>query len=408
MHNKREVWIKRLYDLTQKDPNKNDPNRGIHVGRVGNAEDTVAIARYWKDHDYIVLWRDNGPPEDPLGLLVRLNAKGIDYVETLSQKPSVSPVLPAPPPKGKFRVLFLGPRPINEPALRLKEEVHKIIYRLRTVDTVELVEKWGVQFTDIPGYLLSIKPEIVHISGHGTVGQEFIFENDKGEAEYISQEALSALFSTGPARRHTRCIVLNSCYLEDTARVISQHIDFVIGTKDPIQDSAAVAFAESFYETLAHGESINDAFEIARSQFIAKKHHAASVPVLHIRNGADLAFKFISSALQALTVNDHGSTLLRILDNPDKSFKCQLTIHGKPRSGNSPFIQLSTLTEVDISSNSFTIEFSAMGRLFQLALPINAIEQIWKISESHHGVKIQGRMEIILRSSQSYGVIYLP
>lgn len=408
MQNAREDWLKRLYDLSKKDLNMNDPERGIYVGLVGSAVDTIAIAQYWKDHDYLVLWRGNGHPEDPLDFYVRLKAKGIDHVEKRTQGLAMTQGLPASSNKGKLKVLFLGPRPINVPALRLKEEVHKIVYRLRGVDTVELIEKWGVQFTDITGYLLNIKPEIVHISGHGTMGQELIFENDRGEAEPVSQIALSSLFSTGPARRYVKCILLNSCYLEDTARALSQHIDFVIGTDDPISDSAAIAFAESFYETLAHGESIKDAFDVAKSQFIAKKQPTSSVPTLHIRNGVDSAFRFVEAVLQAADHKGHGNILVKALQNHDKSSRENLTIHGKPRSANSHWLQKAILTGVNISSNLFTVEIATLGKKFQVALPITAIEEIWENSESHYEMRIRGRIEAFLRSSQLYELIYLP
>lgn len=94
MQNKREDWIRRLYDLTQTALKPyTDPNHGFYVGLVGSAADTVAIARYWSDEGYVVVWRGNGHPEDPLDFLVRLTSKGINYVENLQQKPSVVPAL---------------------------------------------------------------------------------------------------------------------------------------------------------------------------------------------------------------------------------------------------------------------------------------------------------------------------
>ncbi len=92
MQNKREDWIRRLYDLNQSALKQYaDPNRGIYVGLVGNKPDTVAIARYWSDEGYVAIWRGNGHPDDPLDFLVRLTSKGINYVENLLRKPSVLP-----------------------------------------------------------------------------------------------------------------------------------------------------------------------------------------------------------------------------------------------------------------------------------------------------------------------------
>ena len=46
-------------------------------------------------------------------------------------------------------------------------------------------------------------------------------------------------------------------------------IDCAVGMSDEIKDSAAVAFAASFYEALGYGRSVQDAFDLALVQLTA-------------------------------------------------------------------------------------------------------------------------------------------
>ncbi|MFN6463201.1 MAG: hypothetical protein RMZ41_015505 [Nostoc sp. DedVER02] len=57
------------------------------------------------------------------------------------------------------------------------------------------------------------------------------------------------------------CVVLNACYSETQAKAISQHINFIIGMKQPIGDKAAIAFAVGFYKALAANRSIDKAYQ---------------------------------------------------------------------------------------------------------------------------------------------------
>lgn len=191
---------------------------------------------------------------------------------------------------GKLKVLFLGARPREAATLRLKEEIHKVTYRLGKAgfgDRVEYVDEWAVQFSDLPGLLLKHRPQIVHFSGHGTAREDLIFEDDLGQTHPVPREAMIAMFRVGALQRAVRCVVLNACYSSSVAAGIAESIDFVIGSGAAITDAAAIAFTEAFYQVLAHGETIEDAFEVAQAQFLAVSKPGAALPTLIVRQGAD-------------------------------------------------------------------------------------------------------------------------
>ena len=62
-----------------------------------------------------------------------------------------------------------------------------------------------------------------------------------------------------------KCVVLNACYSESQANVITQHIPFVVGMKQAIGDPAAIKFAVGFYDALFAGKNFEKAFQFGLS-----------------------------------------------------------------------------------------------------------------------------------------------
>jgi hypothetical protein len=99
-------------------------------------------------------------------------------------------------------------------------------------DHIELFQRLSVRPADVSQALLDVTPTIVHFSGHGTVGGALCFEDDLGQALPVRPNALAALFEQfAPA---IKCVVLNACYSEEQARVISNHVDYVIGMSEAV------------------------------------------------------------------------------------------------------------------------------------------------------------------------------
>lgn len=190
----------------------------------------------------------------------------------------------------KKKILFLAANPKNMPPLRLDEEIREIDEGLRLARNREqftLVHKSAVRPRDIRRAMLEHKPQIVHFSGHGqgtpakgeecrsttdrdikpfpenNVGEGLVFEDEIGQAKLVDQVALVGLFELFTDQ--VECVVLNGCYSEAQAKAVAQHIPYVIGMSQAIGDKAAIELAVGFYDALAAGCSIEEAFGFGRN-----------------------------------------------------------------------------------------------------------------------------------------------
>lgn len=162
----------------------------------------------------------------------------------------------------KHIILTLASSPINEARLRLDKEVREIKTVLRLAKqgyNFSLEQREAVRPDDLQDALLDVEPEIVHFGGHGTGVDGLALENEAGETQLVSTDALARLFKL--LKSHVQCVILNACYSEIQAKAINEHIEYVVGMKQAIGDRAAINFSKGFYRALGNGKSIEEAFE---------------------------------------------------------------------------------------------------------------------------------------------------
>ena len=185
-------------------------------------------------------------------------------------------------------ILFLAANPVGSSQSRLEQEARDIsdgLLRAQHRDRFKFEQRWAVRPRDIQLALLECNPQIVHFAGHrkqdkileekGTITQEFataketeqeeglVFEDDTGHIHLIPANALANLFKLFSDR--VSCVLLNGCYTEDQAKIIAQHIPYVIGMKQSITDKAALDFALGFYDALGSGRSMEFAYNLGCS-----------------------------------------------------------------------------------------------------------------------------------------------
>ena len=192
----------------------------------------------------------------------------------------------------KILILTANPSNTGSDPLRLDAEVRRIeeaLQRSRYRDRFQITAKLAVRTLDLRRALLDYRPQIVHFSGHGTETQGLLLENDAGQYQLISTEALAGLFGifeTG----EIECVLLNACYSEVQAKEIHAYVDCVIGMNQPIGDKSAVLFAEAFYDALGAGSDYEEAHKIGCSAIALEGSSEYSTPVLKYRKrrGASL------------------------------------------------------------------------------------------------------------------------
>jgi CHAT domain len=187
-------------------------------------------------------------------------------------------------PMKPYRVLILAANPQNTDRLRLDQEVREIQTALeasRTTDKFEIVPRWAVRVDDLQKALLDTAPQIVHFSGHGGGEQGLVLEDEQGKLQMVSTKALATLFSL--FQNTIQCVCLNACYSEIQAEAIHQSIDCVVGMNQPINDKAAIKFAQGFYQAIAANRSFESAYGFGCNAIDLHNNRDGSVPVLKYR-----------------------------------------------------------------------------------------------------------------------------
>ncbi|MBD2200740.1 AAA-like domain-containing protein [Calothrix anomala FACHB-343] len=149
--------------------------------------------------------------------------------------------------------------------LRLDREIRKIeecIRRAVRRDMFEVDIRTAVRPQDIRRAIAEETPQIVHFCGHGLKDGSLLLEDEGGRNKAVSPEGLASLFKLHAD--YVNCVVLNGGYSTKTAEAISQYINYVIGINQPIEDKAAIQFAQGFYDGLGYETSPNqDGFQRA-------------------------------------------------------------------------------------------------------------------------------------------------
>ncbi|MBD2495395.1 AAA-like domain-containing protein [Nostoc sp. FACHB-280] len=198
--------------------------------------------------------------------------------------------------KMKKKILIVSANPKNTDRLRLDEEVREIqagLERSKNRDEFEIIPKFAVRPQDLRRALLDYEPEIVHFSGHGASTQGLVLENDAGQAQLITTEALSRLFRL--FQNKVECVLMNACYSEVQAQAIHQHIDYVVGMNQEIGDEAAIDFAVGFYDALGADKSYEDAYEFGCTSIDIESIPESSTPVLKTRKNTLKEIQFTSA-----------------------------------------------------------------------------------------------------------------
>ena len=166
------------------------------------------------------------------------------------------------------KILVLAANPKTTSRLRLDEELRDIEAGLRRAqhrDEFAFAQRLAVGPRDIQRAMLEETPQIVHFSGHGDGAEGLVFEDDAGQAQRVSGEALAGLFAlfadpTEPNPIH--CVVLNGCYSAIQAEAIAEQVPYVVGMTQAIGDRAAIDFAVGFYDALGAGRSVEFAYKL--------------------------------------------------------------------------------------------------------------------------------------------------
>jgi hypothetical protein len=195
----------------------------------------------------------------------------------------------------KIKILFLAANPDDVTfRLDLDREVEQIDAKIRNGlgrDSFELNTEWCVKPDVLLDVLQRHKPHILHFSGHGTNGRGIALEDDDGNTVLVTKDAFARLLKL--LKDNLRIVVLNACHTGDQAKLLKETIDYTIGMNRSVGDLAARTFAASFYQALANGRTVQEAFESGVIQLELKGISGSDIPELLIRRGVDPSRPFL-------------------------------------------------------------------------------------------------------------------
>lgn len=195
----------------------------------------------------------------------------------------------------KIKILLLAANPVDAGyRLRLDEEAREIDEKIQIGsqrDAFEVVAQWSTRPSDLQKALLRHNPDVIHFSGHGDEKQGIILESRDGNMAPVSKEALIGLFRA--LKDNIKIVFLNACYSRMQIDAIQETIDFTIAMNTTISDRAAVTFASYFYQALAFGRSVSEAFELAKNQLELAGIKGSKTPELLVRDGVDASKAYL-------------------------------------------------------------------------------------------------------------------
>ena len=183
------------------------------------------------------------------------------------------------------RIFLAASEPTNAGPIRSGIEFRKIeeeFQKSANRDQFQLRYCLATQVRDLRGALLEFRPHILHFSGHGVEEGLLCFLNESGRESQVRTGGLANLFQLFSS--DVKCVLLNACYSEQQAAEISQHIPYVVGMNDGIELDSAIAFSVGFYQVIAAGGGIEEAFALGCVAIETEGCRGREIPVLKRRS----------------------------------------------------------------------------------------------------------------------------
>lgn len=155
----------------------------------------------------------------------------------------------------EIKILLILVNPVDTGHLNLYREERKIKECSILNPCLKIETVPAARPADLISKIEKYKPHIVHFSGHGEGRKGLVFEDNRGQPQIVDSEALVNLFKY--FAKEVKCVVLNSCYSEYQAKLISDYINYTIGMNSEIDDEVAINFAEAFYGNLNNIKTSN-------------------------------------------------------------------------------------------------------------------------------------------------------
>jgi hypothetical protein len=127
-------------------------------------------------------------------------------------------------------------------------------------------------------------PHVVHFSGKQDGGRIVIHDAD-GELTTMSARDIARVLRS--LDRSTRMVIIDTCDSLPCASEIAQSVDFALGVKSWIREWQANLFYATFYNALAAGRTVENAWLQAKTALVIHRVPSERIPQLICRKGVD-------------------------------------------------------------------------------------------------------------------------
>ncbi len=217
-----------------------------------------------------------------------------------------------------LRILGMVASPIDLPQLDIdieKQRVEEAIKNLQENGIVELTWLEGQSWRDLQKAMYCGPWHIFHFIGHGGFDQVhnegiIALADDEGRMRSFGATELSRLLAD---HQSLRLVILNSCegargserdLTSSTASILVRRgIPAVLAMQYKITDKAAIEFARTFYDTLAHGLPLDAVVAEARKAISIEVTNTVEwgTPVLYMRSPDGVLFNFQAKGKEELS-----------------------------------------------------------------------------------------------------------
>jgi hypothetical protein len=222
----------------------------------------------------------------------RLRREEAQHVRQLDRLARIADVRYKPlraPAAEKLRVLYLTSHPFLDLTTELEvRQVQQALQGAKYRDRVEVQLRPAATFPDLIAALNSVRPHIVHFSGHTSE----VFRLDDGDImpggnSFDFTSLVRALVATD---RPPELLVLNACGPLKRAAPVLPAVPVVMGLADSMLDTAAIVFSQQFYAAIASGQSVGAAFRHgkAKVEAVLLEDDASELPDCLVREDVDL------------------------------------------------------------------------------------------------------------------------
>jgi len=140
--------------------------------------------------------------------------------------------------------------------------IDRAIRSARFRDQLDLRQMGGNDLSDVINAVYRHTPAIMHFCGSGGTDRTINFAPPAAGLGSPADSLRDFFQLMSPP---ILCVIMSRCLNLGQAETIAKHVDCVIGTPHEFLGGAARAFSDTFYLALAHGESAQRSFELARA-----------------------------------------------------------------------------------------------------------------------------------------------